>query len=90
MHDAVAPVAQRVLKTEPGNLGVAPISLETAEDLERAAKALQEEARRRAEAMITPEERVALAAQKEQEAIEREQRMKKVARSGHSLRSLIG
>ena len=83
--------AQRVLKTEPGKLGVAPISLETAEDLKRAARALQEEARRRAEAMITPEERVALAAQKEQEAIEREQRIrKKVARSGHSLRSLIG
>jgi len=45
--------AQRVLKTEPGKLGVAtPISLETAEDLERAARALQEEARRRAEAVM--------------------------------------
>jgi len=44
--------------------------LETAEDLKRAARALQEEARRRAEAMIAPEERVALVAQKEQEAIE--------------------
>jgi|GEM_PF-3702655 len=72
--------AQRVLKTESGKLGGATsISLETAEDLKRAARALREEARRRAKAMITPEERVALAAQKEQEAIEREQRMKKVA-----------
>ncbi len=57
--------AQQVLKTAPEKLGVAtPISLETPEDLQRAAKALQEEAKKRAEEAMTPEEKATLEAEK--------------------------
>lgn len=42
--------------------------LETPEDLERAAKALQEEAKRRAETMLTPEQKVALEAEQKAKA----------------------
>ncbi len=48
--------------------------LETPEDYEKAAAALREEAKRRAEALLTPEEKAALKAQKEQEAEERDRR----------------
>lgn len=53
-----------------------PILLETPEDYEKAATALRAEAKKRKMEALTPEERVALEAQKEQEAMEREQRTK--------------
>lgn len=50
--------------------------LETPEDYERAAQAFRNEAKRKAEEAMTPEERAALVAQKEQDAIERERKRK--------------
>lgn len=61
--------AQQALEIAPEKLGVAtPISLETPQDLQRAAKALQEEAKRRAEEAMTPEEKAALEAERKARA----------------------
>lgn len=69
--------AQQALEAAAQKIGAAaPISLETPEDYEKAAGALREEARRRAEALLTPEERAAREAEAQARAEARGMRAK--------------